>query len=841
MQFPSSSATTHVLPNSLTLILDASFDHPVISVQFWVETGSIHEDRMLGSGLSHFLEHMVFKGTHNFDGDTLAETVQSAGGHWNAYTSFDRTVYYIDGPAKGTNRFLEVLSDLVFRPLIPEKDFLLEKDVIRREIDMGLDDPDNISSRLLFSSIFLRDARRYPVIGERSLFDQIQYENLISYHKNRYTTNRSCVVVAGDFSSSEVIEKITELTKDLQPNFSYEPSLPCELSQSGLRHVKSTFAIPNSRVTMAWKIPSIGDDDAPAYDVLAAMLGRGNSSFLYQQLREKKELAIEISSWSWTGNMGEGIFAVSAEAKQENVSSLIASIFSKIVSFSEMKFDHLLSRAKRQISVSQFRSLTTISGRASDLGSNWHEARDLNFTRTYLERIQAVTVDDVVRVIKKLGEKNATITELNPLSDQVNENLNRENSSQIEPSVFTLANGIRVAIFSNPRSPLVSVQCAVRSGLSYETIDKAGINSLVSSTITQGTKSRNALEIATIIESLGASLGASAGNNSITVGASCLSEDIGRVVEIFADVIKNPIFSQDVMLREKASQLSFIQEALEDPLSVAFQSMCKSLFENSTYGIPSSGTESSMQNIRRDDLIEHHQRYFHGANMTLVVVGNIDLNEIKKLIEFSFSDVISKNTELVTTSSIATGKIMTNHLSKKQAALAIGFPGLAVNDTRRFALQMIQEYSSGMAGPLFIRIREELGLAYQVGATHFLGHDAGMIAFYMATSPAQLELATQEMLLEIQKIAKQGIPDEKFESVRATVLSGLILQQQSPSSIAKLAAIDLLFGASATYHREQYKYVNDLTPEKVRELARELFDGVKPTISSVTQANVVTV
>ena len=145
---------------------------------------------------------------------------------------------------------------------------------------------------------------------------------------------------------------------------------------------------------------------------------------------------------------------------------------------------------------------------------------------------------------------------------------------------------------------------------------------------------------------------------------------------------------------------------------------------------------------------------------------------------------------------------------------------------------MIQEYSSDMAGPLFARIREELGLAYQVGATQFLGYDAGLFTFYLATSPEQADLARRELLAEIAKIAAHGIPDEAFERVRSTVLSGLAIQQQSPSSIARHVALDLLFGHRADEHRHLAAAYRALTADNVREVASRIF-SVKPTIVTV--------
>mgnify|MGYP005621872297 FL=1 len=186
MNFPATTARLHTLQPEFDTILDPIDDSPVISAQIWVETGSQHESALAGSGISHLLEHMVFKGTDRFTGEALSQEVQAAGGQWNAYTSFDRTVYYIDGPAKSLELFLSALIEMVFRPTFPEDEYEREKDVIRREIAMGLDDPDSVSSQLLFRTAYQKDHRRHPVIGHLDLFNAISYEQMKTYHAARY-------------------------------------------------------------------------------------------------------------------------------------------------------------------------------------------------------------------------------------------------------------------------------------------------------------------------------------------------------------------------------------------------------------------------------------------------------------------------------------------------------------------------------------------------------------------------------------------------------------------------------------------------------------------------------
>ena len=832
MEYPATAATVETLSNGLTLILDPDPTAPVVSVQFWVATGSMHEDTQLGAGISHFLEHMVFKGTRDYDGETLADTVQAAGGHWNAYTSFDRTVYYIDGPADSLGIFMKVLTGLVFFPTLPESEFEKEKDVIRREIDMGLDDPDNVASRLLFSTVFHLDPRRQPVIGHRHLFDAIRHQDLTDYQRNRYTTDRCFCVISGEFDPDEVRQLAAELTADCRPGGGREPLVAIDPPQLGPRRARETFAVPTSRISLSWKTPALDHPDAPAFDVLAGILGRGRASRLHRALREEKELALEISAFSWTGPGREGLLAVSAEAEPAKRDALIEAILAEVASVAASPLDDDLAKAKRQFATSQFRSLTTASGRASDLASNWHEARDLDFTRRYLAAIHAVTAADIRRVAETLTDERLSLTILDPTDAAPPARIAKSARAREEISVHTLSNGLQLALIPDRRVPLVHLQAVVRGGLPSETPATNGLNQLLASTLSKGTTTRTAQEIAITLESLGASISASAGNNALLVQASGLAPDFATIAAVFADVIISPSLPEDAIGREKASQLASLEEALQDPLHTGFRALRAAAFSGSGYGLDSLGTPETLTTLDHPALAAHHSRHFNASNITLAIAGDFDPAETLALLEKHFSKLPVGNVWTAPASELAPGRDHNCHLPKKQAVLTFGFPGTTVSGADRHALAMIQEYASDMAGPLFTRIREELGLAYQVGATQFLGYDTGLFTFYLATAPDQADLARREILAEIAKIAAHGIPDEAFERVRSTVLSGLAIQQQSPSSVARHVALDLLFGHPADQHRLLPAAYNALTAQQVRETAARVF-SVRPTIITV--------
>jgi zinc protease len=836
MDYPATAATLEHLPNGLAVILDPDPAAPVVSAQVWVESGSLHEGALLGSGVSHFLEHMVFKGGGHFGADELATAVQAAGGHWNAYTTFDRTVYYIDGPASGLDTFLDVLAAMVFEPALPEEEFEKEKDVIRREIDMGLDDPDDVAGRLMFSTAFTADPRRHPVIGHRTLFDAIRYDELTGYHRARYTPDRCCLCLSGDFDAAALRERIAALYGKFPRGSAAEPVVPQDPAQLGPRKGRATFAVPASKISMAWKIPPLGHPDVPAYDLAAAILGRGRSARLYRHLREERGLALEISAWSWSQAGRDGLFVVSAEADPEKRDELIDAIRMELADFPATAMDDDLAKARRQIAASQFKTLTTASGRATDLASNWHEARDLDFTRRYLAALNATTAADVRRAMSRLTADQMSLSILDPADAPAPAAVKTAARSRHEPECVTLPNGAVIALLPDRRVPLFAAQVAVRAGLVSEIPENAGLNTLLAATLPQGTTRHSAAELAGLLESHGASLGAASGNNALLAQLSGLSPDLPTLLPLLAEVLVEPAFHGDSIAREKASQTASLRESLEDPLSTAFRLARAHLFQHAGYGLPALGTEDSLARLDRLALSAHHARHFQGANTVVALAGDFDPAHARDLLAQGIGRLPAGTPWSPPPATVAADFEIEAFLPKKQAVLALAYPGCAALAPERFALRMIQEWCSDMAGPLFTRIREDLGLAYQVGATQFHGHDAGLFGFYLATDPAQVDLAQRELAAEIARIAENGIPEEAFERVRATVLSSLALGLQSPGSIARLAAIDVLFGLPVTHHREAAAIYQALSVEEVQAAAARLLATPPVTVRVLPSA-----
>src|SRR6202453_528769 len=276
------------LENGLTVIVREDHSAPVVSAQAWCMSGSIHEGRWLGAGLSHVLEHMLFKGTSTRPGSRIDQEVQEAGGYMNAYTSFDRTVYHIDVPNTGARTAIDILCDIMQNATLPADEMAKELDVIRREMDMGQDDPGRRSGRRLFETVYTKSPYRFTIIGYPDIFNELKPENIRNYYHEKYAPNNCFYVVAGDVTNDEVVAQIKEAYAKTKARALSPLVLPLEPKQTGAREIVEEANIELGHLHFAWHIPELSHADITGIDVLSVLFGGGRSSRLYQQVRERQ-------------------------------------------------------------------------------------------------------------------------------------------------------------------------------------------------------------------------------------------------------------------------------------------------------------------------------------------------------------------------------------------------------------------------------------------------------------------------------------------------------------------------------------------------------------------------
>src|SRR5579859_3802035 len=275
-----------MLENGLTIIVREDHSAPVVSAQAWCMAGSVHEGKWLGAGLSHVLEHMLFKGTTTRLGSRIDQEVQEAGGYMNAFTSFDRTVYHIDVPNTGAGVAIDILCDIMQHATLPADELEKEKQVIIREMDMNVDDPARRASRRLFETAYTRSPYRFTVIGYPDIFNEVKHEDLLAYYHEKYSPNNVFYVVAGDVKPAEVVGQIRQAYAKSKARAIPPSVLPEEPSQTAPRELVEEAPVELGQFHIAWHIPDLRHPDVPVLDILAALLGHGRSSRLYRHVGE---------------------------------------------------------------------------------------------------------------------------------------------------------------------------------------------------------------------------------------------------------------------------------------------------------------------------------------------------------------------------------------------------------------------------------------------------------------------------------------------------------------------------------------------------------------------------
>jgi zinc protease len=825
--FPPSSAQKRVLPNGLTVIVQEDHSAPVASVQAWCGTGSIDENENLGAGLSHILEHMLFKGTKTRPSGAIAQTIQNAGGYINAYTSFDRTVYWIDVPKEGASVALDILSDAMMNSTLPTAEYEREQEVIRREFAMGLDDPDRMAGQLLFSTAYQRHPYRLPVIGQLDIFNQLTHEDVVRYYKTRYVPNNLTFIVVGDVDAEAVYQQLDAFFKD-HPAKSLQPVyVPGEPAQLGTRVVHQEFATELTRVSLAWHIPEITHPDVPALDLLSTILGDGRSSRLYQRVREEAGLAFGVSAFSYTpGDPGLlGIDATVEPAKREATQELVLKILDEIKQAGVLPDE--LAKAKKISLSHHLGSLTTMRGQASDLGSNWFLTRNLNFTRDYLAAVQEITPEDIRHVAKKyLTSDNLTIVSLNPRGSLAAKTEASQSISPAEIQKIELANGIRLLVREDPRLPLVSITAVFRGGLLAETRQTNGITRLMAHVLLKGTKTRTAEQIADTIESVGGSIGSDAGNNSFSVALDVTEPDLKLGAELFSDVLLNATMPEKAVAREKEVQLAGIKEDEEQMTTVARNILREALFPEHPYALRAKGSLESVSRLTQKDLLDFRDRYLVGKNGVISVFGNVKAAEVKQIFEVALAGLTPGQVALTDPPkppALAKNTTVENLKDKAQGVIMIGYRGVDIFSPDRYALELIDEASSDLGSRFFVRIREQMGLAYYVGASQMQGLVPGLFLFYVGTDPQKIERVRTVLLDEINKLAAEGLTDEELARAKKKLIGQQQIANQSNDSFGYMAALDELYGLGFDYYKTLERDVAAVTLEEVKCAAAKYF------------------
>ncbi len=390
------------LENGLKVLIVEDHKAPTATFQVWYRVGSVNE-KIGKTGLSHFLEHMMFRGTSKYGPKTFSQTIQRAGGMDNAFTTRDYTAYFELLASDRIGPPMDMEADRMKNLALTPASVMSELAVVMEERRMRYeDDPQNLVHEEVLAAAFKNHPYRWPVIGWMSDLKTLDPEDLIAHYKTYYAPNNAVVIVVGDVDPEDILLKIKEYFGKIQKGPAIKEAKAGEDTQYGEKriYVKKEAELPY--ILSAYKVPDIRDEDGCALEVLAGVLSGGKSSRLYNSLVYEKQLA--LSAWASYDGMHRDPFLFYAGAtashgrKIEDLENALLDELEKIKKAAPSERE--VQKAKNQIAASFIMEQDSVYMQARTIGT-FEMIGGWRFIDKYLAGISQVTPEDVRRVAAK--------------------------------------------------------------------------------------------------------------------------------------------------------------------------------------------------------------------------------------------------------------------------------------------------------------------------------------------------------------------------------------------------------------------------------------------------------
>jgi len=851
-----------VLSNGLTLLLRELHVSPVAELQIWARVGSADE-RPGEQGLAHFHEHMLFKGTERRGVGVVAGEIEGVGGRVNAYTSYDVTVYHATVPSNGLPVALDVLSDAIRFSVFEPSEIAREIEVVLEEIRRGEDSPSQVLGNAVFAHSYRLHPYRAPILGPSESVAGFDRHRVRAFFERWYAPDNLVLVAVGDFDTRELREGITAAFEGAGPARTTRER-PTEPPRTELRGAVVRRPFERASFELTYGVPNFRDPDAPLLDLLAFVLGEGESSRLVRRVKEQAGLADRVDATAYTP-LDPGLFGASAELEPTHADDCIAAVAAEVERLrAEPVTRDELERARANFLATEHFERESVSGIARKLGSFHVLGGDWRSEERYLATVRGATPADLQRVAHTYFAPEAmTATLLYPSRVRVAPDeervvaavlrgvehtrrafapptalpVSRHGTSSganaarsVEAAAlrsYRLPNGAALHVLPRREVPVVAVRAAFLGGLLAESEQNSGLTSFLTSMWMRGTRARSAADFARAVESLAADIDGFAGRSSLGLTLETPTPQLAPALDLFAEVLLEPGFDPTELAREKRDTLAALARREDRVAERAFDLFTQTLFERHPYRLPLIGTKRSVRAFRVEALEAHHARLVRAPNLVLGVAGDVDPDAIATRLSALLADLDGGEFEPPCPAPEPAPRVIRiAELRKRraQAHLVLGFRGLDVRDDDRLALELVAQILAGQGGRLFLELRDRQSLAYSVSAVNVEGVAPGFFAVYIGTAPEKLDLAREGILLELRKLVESAPADEELRRAQNYLTGNFAIDQQRSAVRAGQIALDALYGLGADASARYVERVLSVGKDDVLRVARRVLD-----------------
>ena len=807
------------LDNGLNVVLLPQSTAPVVACNVWVGVGSADEEPH-EAGLAHVHEHMLFKGTQRRGVGEIAREVESAGGHINAFTSFDQTCYYVVTSSRFFASSVDILADAIRNSAFDADELGRELEVIQEEIKRGNDDPNRVVSRMLFETAYTEHPYRLPVIGTPQSVDSFDRDAVVSFFRKHYRPDNMTVILAGDFEEDEARELISTQFGDFETPRHAELTRVVEPEQSSPRvAVQSKSDVQNSMIRLGFHVPDVLHEDIPAIDVLGAVMGQGDASHLHRRLVRDRELVTSAYAGAYTPR-DAGLFVVAADyqldERHDDPEAIIAAVLAEVAAVRDGSVAQAdVDRARTLIEGREIFGKETVEGLAMRIGHSIMVTGDPEFDDRYYAALARVKPADVQRVARAyLTAENLTLCVLHPQEQAgpsvggLEAAIESSFAAPAAPAVHVNRDDDGVRIVEIPGGPRLLVQedhsvetFAIRAlnhgGLRFESAEENGVSWIVSTMLTHGTPTRSAEQIADEVEAMASSVDGISGRHTLGLGASGLTRFFEPTFEVFADCLVNSSIPDDEFAREQRVHVKHLHARNDRLATVNSDRFIAAFFPNHPYALPAVGTPESIESLSADTARAFLKRIIRPRDLVIGVVGDVDTDYVAALVEQAFANASSASDPLPDVPRAAAPqerKMVRGVLAREQAFVTVGFEAPVMGADERYVEDVVNAILSGQGGRLFGELRDKQSLAYSVYASRVVGLDGSAFTINIGTSPDKVDTAVEGIFSEVERLRTQPPTEAELNRARRYLMGSHDIGLQRPSSRAMSFALDELYG-----------------------------------------------
>jgi zinc protease len=835
-----------VLGNGLTLIVHEDHKAPIVAVNLWYHVGFKNE-KPGRTGFAHLFEHLMFGGSQHAQGSYIKALESVGATDLNGTTNHDRTNYFEDVPTSALDYTLWMEADRMAYLDLSQKTLDLQRGVVQNEKRQGENEPYEKTEEQFSENTYpAGHPYSWDVGGEMSDLDAASFKDVQEWFRTYYGPSNVVIVLAGDIDAKTAKEKVEKYFGDIPPG----PPVPHQqvwiAKMTGTHREITQDRVPQPRIYKVWNVPEFGSADSDYLRLVAACLGQGKTSRLYKRLVYDDQIASEVQVYEDAREIGGQFNVEVTAAPRHNLDEIEKAIDEEMARFrKDGPTAAELQRVQTAYLADFLRGIERIGGFG---GKSDRLAQYAVFTgdpagyKLTLARVRHATEEDLRSVADRWLADGVYIAEVKPFPDykpaaaQVDHAKTPTLGAPPELKLpklqrVTLSNGLKVILAERPGAGLVDMWMATDAGSAADQFALPGTAKLASTLLTDGTTTRNALEINDQTALLGARLQGFADLDFCYVQLAALKAKLDPSIALFSDVILKPSFPEADFKREQKLQLDEIEQEQNEPIFMALRVFPRFLYgANHSYGNPltGSGTAVSVEKITRADLVKFHQVWFRPNNSTLIVTGDTTLAELTPKLEKAFGSWERASVPTKNVASVEPAEKPVVYIIDKpnatQSIILAGSVTVPPNTPEEIAIQAMNDDIGGtFSSRLNMNLREDKHWSYGAGS---LLWGARAQRPYLVYAPVQTD-KTKESIIEVNRelrafLTERPATADELARIQANETLSLPGSRETIEEVGDSITNLVEYGWPDNYYDTEARRIRELRTSDLDKAAKEV-------------------